>query len=181
VKGQQATDPRWGTAVQEAEWWCVWRSHSLKEAPFPYSIDQSNAVAVQLEKFTTSFAHHLVGHVANLEFWLDEVVHSIGVLDDYGKRFVRMRDAQIEWVRAHGTRIDGYCQICRGKCEFGPFTPSPPRRVASQEIEAARRRLKDAAYQFLLRCFRAGHLDQAALSSCCARVGTSLEPIDLDR
>lgn len=146
-----------------------------------YSIDQANAVASQLEKFTTSYAHHLVGQFANLDFWLDEVIHAVKVLDDYPKRFVRMRDAQLAWVKAHGTVVSGYCAICRGKCEFDPQTPLPPTRLPSQETDAARRRLKDAAYKFLLRCHRAGLVDEGGLRAACDRVGTSVDLDDLKR
>jgi hypothetical protein len=144
-----------------------------------YSIDQTNAVAMQLEKFTTAYAHHLVGHVANLDFWLEEALHALKVLDEYPSRFVRLRDAQVGWVKAHGTKVSGFCGICGGKCEFDPRTPPPPNRLPSQEIDEARRRLKDAVYKFLLRCHRAGHLEEPALRAACERVGTSVDPSDL--
>jgi hypothetical protein len=35
----------------------------------PYSTDQANMLATQLEEFTTSYAHHLVGQFANAEFF----------------------------------------------------------------------------------------------------------------
>lgn len=146
-----------------------------------YSIDQANAVADQLEKFTTSYVHHLAGQVANLDFWLEEVGHALRVIDGYQRRFTLMRDAQSAWVTAHGTVVHGYCPICRGACEFGAAAPPPPTRIASQELDAARRRLKDAAYQFLLRCHRAGLLDEISLRAACARVGTSVDDADLER
>ena len=91
-----------------------------------YSIDRANMLATQLEKFTTSYAHHLVGQYANIEFWLDEANCALGVIDNYNKRFSRMRDAQREWVRAHKTVVSSFCPICLGKCEFDPRAPEPP-------------------------------------------------------
>jgi hypothetical protein len=144
-----------------------------------YSIDQATLVASQLERFATSSTHHLVGQFANLDFWLDETVRALHVLDDYPTRFGRMRDAQVSWAQAHGTVVSDFCPLCGGACEFGPETPLPPRRLPSQETEAARRRLKDAAYRLLLRCHRGGLLDEAALRVGCDRVGTSVDLADL--
>lgn len=144
-----------------------------------YSIDQAIAVAEQLEKFTTSYVHHLAGQLANLDFWLDEASRALKVIDDYPRRFTLMRDAQAAWVTAHGTVVSELCPICRGACEFGRETPRPPTRIASQELEAARRRLKDAAYHLLLRFYRAGLLDELALRAACERVGTSVDLADL--
>lgn len=141
-----------------------------------YSIEQAEALTQQLEKFTTSYAHHLVGQFANLDFWLDETNHAVAVLDNYPKRFVAMRDAQREWVDGHQTVVSG-CRICRGTCEFDPRRPTAPTRLPTQELDAARRRLKDAAYKLLLRCYRTGLLGEVALKVACKRVGTS---VDLD-
>jgi hypothetical protein len=55
------------------------------------------------------------------------------------------------------------------------------RRESSQELEEAKRRLKDAAYKFLLRCHRGGLLDEAGLKAGCERVGTSVDLKDLRR
>lgn len=38
--------------------------------------------------------HQLAGHVANLEFWMDEVRHALGAIDGYEERFSRMSSAQ---------------------------------------------------------------------------------------
>ena len=144
-----------------------------------YSIDQASAVATQLEKFATSYAHHLVGQFANMQFWLDEANHALKVIDDYSRRFDLMREAQRTWIKAHGTVVSGFCPHCGGKCEFDPRTPEPPTRLPSREMDEARRRLKDASYHFLLRCYRTGLLDEAALKTGCAYVGTSIDPADL--
>jgi len=145
-----------------------------------YTLDQADAVAIQLEKFATSYAHHLVGQFANLEFWLDEVSHALKVIDDYSRRFDRMKDAQRAWVKAHRTVVSsGHCPFCGGKCEFESGKPEPPTRLPSREVDEARRRLQDAAYHFLLRCFRAGLQDKASLKKLCEKVGTSVDPADV--
>lgn len=93
-----------------------------------YSIDQANMLSKQLGKFTTAYAHHLVGQFANVDFWLDEANHALAVMENYNKRFTRMREAQKTWVEAHNTVVSGFCRICRGKCEFDPRRPEPPTR-----------------------------------------------------
>jgi hypothetical protein len=123
----------------------------------------------------------LVGQFANIDFWLDEANHALAVIDNYNKRFTRMRDAQKEWVRAHKTVVSSFCPVCRGKCEFDPRTPEPPARIRDQELEEAQRRLKDAVYHFLLRCHRTGLLDEGELKNLCERVGTSVDLKDLGR
>ena len=144
-----------------------------------YSIDQATLISVQLEKFTTSYAHHLIGQFANLDFWIAEANHAIAVIDNYHKRFTRMRDAQRDWVKAHKTVENSFCPYCGGSCEFGPKPPQRPTRIRSQELEEARRRLKDAVYQFLLRCHRGGLLDDMALKAACEQAGTSVDLKDL--
>jgi hypothetical protein len=146
-----------------------------------YSIEQADLLAAQLEKFTTSYAHHLVGQFANVDFWLDEAKRALEVIENYNKRFTRMRDAQKAWIEAHKTVVSSFCPVCRGKCEFDPRRPEPPTRIRSQELEAAKRRLKDAVYKFLLRCHRAGLTDEAGLKAGCQRVGTSVDLKDLRR
>jgi len=149
-----------------------------------YTIEKATLLANQLKKFTTSYTHHLVGQFANIDFWLDEVQVALKTIDEYKKRFTNIRDAQKEWVKKHGTKVPGgYCSDCGGKCEFddGPSPPSPPVRTSHTDLDAAYSSLSDATYEFLLRCFRAGLLDQTSLEKMCKRAGTSLEPSDLRR
>jgi hypothetical protein len=111
-------------------------------------------------------------------------VHALKVLDDYPKRFVVLRDAQCDWVEAHGSRISTFCSSCRGKCEFEPaegWMPAPPTRISSAEVKRARTRVKDAVYRFALRAHGAGLLDEAALRAACDRVDTDVDPGDLSK
>jgi hypothetical protein len=146
-----------------------------------YTIEKANLLTNQLNRFTTSYAHHLIGQFANIDFWLDEVQDALKTIDEYNKRFSNMRDAQKEWVTNHGTKVYGYCSICKGRCEFDDGTPRPLVRTSSSELAATRRGLVDATYEFLLRCFRAGLLDQNSLVKKCSQIGTSIEASDLHR
>ncbi len=144
-----------------------------------YSIDRADAVADQLEMLASGYIHQLVGHYANVDFWLDEVRHAIHVLDDYERRFRLLHAAQTKWIDDHGTAVPELCGICRGACEFGPFKPKPPKRIPPRERDDARQRLRDAAYHFLLRCHRAGFMSRAELKEACSSVGTSVDLADL--
>jgi hypothetical protein len=148
-----------------------------------YTIEKATLLTNQLRKFTTSYTHLLVGQFANIEFWLDEIQGALKTIDEYKNRYTNRRDAQKEWVDNHGTKVPDYCAECGGKCEFddGPSPPSPPVRTSHTDLDAAYSNLSDAAYEFLLRCFRAGFLDQPSLENMCKRAGTSLDPSDLRR
>jgi hypothetical protein len=61
------------------------------------------------------------------------------MLDEYPQRFRRLRDAQVGWVKAHGTKVSGYCPYCRGGCEFGPQTPPAPTRIPAPAAASSRR------------------------------------------
>jgi hypothetical protein len=46
-----------------------------------------------LEKTAQLPCHQLAGHVANLDFWMNEVEHCLGVVSGYDERFERMKEA----------------------------------------------------------------------------------------
>ncbi len=146
-----------------------------------YSIDRAALLTEQLDRFAHSNAHQLAGQAANLEFWIDEAVHALRTIDEYPGRFRRLREAQVAWVRAHGTKVSGYCEICGGACEFGPESPMPPQRIPSDQMEEARARLRRAAYAFLLRCYRSGLLLETGLRAAGDRIGIAVESEDLER
>lgn len=106
---------------------------------------------------------------------------ALEAIEGYNHRFTRMSHAQKKWVKDHGTKVYGYCPICGGPCEFDQGAPSPPIRLSSTERDLAYQKLSDTAYEFLLRCYRVGLVDQAHLETMCRRVGTSLEPSDLEK
>jgi hypothetical protein len=145
-----------------------------------YTIDRAVGLARQLERFAHSNLHQLAGQVANLEFWLEETDHALRTINEYPRRFGRLRDAQNAWVDAHGTKVAGHCAICGGGCELGAQTPEPPKRIPSQQMEEARKQLKGSALQFLLRCYRAGLVTEAAVRGASDRLELSLENEDLE-
>ena len=146
-----------------------------------YTIEKANLISSQLRRFTTGYAHHVVGQFANIDFWLQEVVDAQTTIDRYKYRFINIRDAQKDWVEMHNTRIFNYCPICRGKCEFGDEKPLPPKRMSSSELDKVRRALVDAMYYFLVRCYRMGLLNFETLKEKCDYIGTGIDPYDLEK
>ncbi len=146
-----------------------------------YTIEKASLISDQLKRFTTAYAHHVVGQFANIDFWLQEVQASLKTIDEYNERFDKIRDRQQEWVDFHGTVVQEYCRICRGKCEFGnDGPPAPPSRMSSNELRACRRELIDSVYYFLIRCYRMELLEEQELRIKCKELGTSIELSDLD-
>jgi hypothetical protein len=144
-----------------------------------YSLDRAALLSKQLEKLATQNAHQLAGQRGNLAFWLAEVSGVLGVLDEYPARFAQLRAGQDAWVNAHGPAIKLFCSQCNGPCELGPRKPKLPKRIPSQELDRARRELKDAAYRLLLRLHRCQLLSEHELAAACLQVGTSVDPTDL--
>jgi len=135
-------------------------------------------IADQLERLATQNVHQLAGQVANLAFWISEAIQAISVVDDYPTRFRRLRDAQVDWVKEHGSKVSGYCPHCRGACEFGPQTPEPPRRVPTQDLAAARDCVRRAARRYLLRLYREHLLDEDVVRRACGEIGVGVEAED---
>lgn len=149
-----------------------------------YTIEKATVISSQLRKFTTAYAHHLVGQFANLDFWLEEVMAAQQTLDAYIYRFNQMQDAQQKWVEKHNVQVSDYCPICKGQCELNNRNrspPTPPKRTSSKILGASRRELVDAAYYFLTRCYRLGLLDAYELKQKCDLIGTSIDPNDLEK
>ena len=148
-----------------------------------YMVDQANGVAALLERFTTSYAYQVAGQFANLEFWLGETIHALDALEGYSERFERLSEAQTEWIGAHNVVVGSFCPACKGQCEFEPELqrPQAPTKIPSSARNEAILRLRDAAYYFLLRCFRMKLLNESSLRSTCARIGTGVEARDLTR
>jgi hypothetical protein len=138
-----------------------------------YSSEIATILTDQLKKFVTLNPHELAGHVANLDFWVAEVRHCLDVIDGYNPRFEQLKAAQARHISEHGTlefRIDEPSLLS---------APSPPRRVADRELQDARRLLCDATYRFLVRCFKAGLIDEAVVRRTCGRLDIGVEARDL--
>lgn len=146
-----------------------------------YSIKRATLIADQLERLATQNAHQLAGQFANLDFWISEAVHAISTIDDYPVRFRQLRDAQLSWVKAHGTRITGYCAHCGGACMLSGNRPDPPRRIPSDDLTAAGDRVRAAARSYLLRLYRAHFLEQDDIRKICDGIGVGLSTEDFHR
>lgn len=138
-----------------------------------YSTDLALLVTDQLTRFVSLNRHQLAGHVANLDFWLAEVHHSLDVLDGYNKRFVRMKAGQDKYVEEHKTT------------EFFKDDPSiqwkaePPRRMPDSELKESRRTLCEAVYRLLVRCCKEGIIGREVLLQSCERLGIGVDKSDL--
>ena len=146
-----------------------------------YSIKRATLIAEHLERLATQNAHQLAGQFANLDFWIAEAADAIRVMEQYPVRFRRLRDAQVAWVRAHDTKVSGYCLICGGVCEFDPRTPDPPLRIRSEELADARTVLQRAGRAYLLRLYRAHLLEKDAVQRVCDQLDIGVEEDDFHR
>jgi hypothetical protein len=141
-----------------------------------YSVEIADILTDQLRRFVTLNRHQLVGHVANLDFWVAEVRHCLDVLDGYPARFERMKAAQEEYVSQHGTVEYDLNDPC---CTWG--RAAAPARTPAEERKKARGSLCDATYGFLVRCFRERMIDEAELRRECGTFGIGIEATDLKR
>ncbi len=146
-----------------------------------YTIEKAELISEQLRRFTSGYAHHVVGQYTNIDFWLHEVQESIKTIDEYNKRFNNMRDGQKNWVASHGTKIYDYCPFCGGRCELSDGHPPPPVRYLDSELKSARKELVDTTYFFLLRCYRMGLLNKNTLETKCNEIGASIDLSDLEK
>ena len=146
-----------------------------------YPIEISKALTETLARFVSLNAHQLAGHAANLDFWLGEVKHCIEVIEGYRRRFEVMKAAQMAYVAEKRTmefsyRCEGYCPICaEGESAL------PPRPIPEGQLREALRALRDAAYHFLVRCYRTDFFDETRLRQAADSVGTGIDVGDLKR
>lgn len=146
-----------------------------------YTIEKAKMITEQLKRFTTGYAHHVVGQFSNIDFWLKEVREAQETIDKYNVRFKNIKNTQEYWIENHGTEVYDYCPYCQGKCELSNGNPSPPKRVSSSDLSETRRELVYSAYFFLTRCFRMKLLDKEELKQKCDLIGTSIDPNDLKK
>ena len=72
--------------------------------------------------------------------------------------------------------------VCGDVCEFDPMTPDPPRRIRSEDIDAARRmRVRHAARRYTLRRYQARFLAEDAVRRSRDRLGANVETEDFER
>lgn len=138
-----------------------------------YSTDIADLLTRQLSKFVTLNRHQLAGHVANLDFWLEEVAHAVAVLDGYDARFECMKNAQQRHVARHKT-----VELDRWDYEHGK-PPSPPKHVPDAALGRAKRALCSTAHRFLTRCLDERFIDRERADLAHERLG--IDPADFRR
>ena len=149
-----------------------------KEPIFPaYTIAIAHELASQFTRFVTLNGYQLAGHVANLDFWSNELAHCLEVLDQYNSRFNRLINAQRRHVATHDTiefELDD---------EWGDTAKVQPRprRMPDRDRSAARAALCDSYYRFLVRSHSARLIDEAQLRQECERHSIGLDSQDLAR
>ena len=139
-----------------------------------YSLELAGLLTTQLIRFASLNPHQLSGHFANLEFWLDEVRHAFSVIDGYHRRFEGLRDAQVAYVQRHATQ-----RFVQGDFLRTAEDVSRPMRAPDAELKVARRALGDAAYRFLVRCYKAGVINKEPLRDLCNQLGIGVDLRDL--
>jgi hypothetical protein len=139
-----------------------------------YSTEISATLTATLARYATLNRHQLAGHVANLDFWVDEVQHCVAVLDGYYRRFEALKAAQVKYAQQRHT-IEFSLEDPGGAS--GPA--AAPKAIPNSELQSARRDLTDAAYRFLLRCYKLDFIDEARLRSAVDTIGTSIDVADL--
>lgn len=142
-----------------------------------YFVEISKVLAKTLEKFSTLNRYQLAGHVANLDFWSEEVRHCLGVIDGYRSRFDAMKAAQAGHTSEHQV-----ISFDRADPWFDTAHPvEPPKRIPDTEIKDARRSLCDAFYRFVVRCYNEQLLDKPGLERAADFIGIGIEASDLKR
>lgn len=146
-----------------------------------YTIEKADLITTQLRKFTSGYTHHVVGHFANIDFWINEVIEALKVINEHKSRFDNMYNAQKNWIEEHGTVVYDFCPICNGKCELSDGKPKLPELKFTNKKHDTKKNLIDAMYFFLIRCYRIGLLTNEELKSKCDLIGTGIDPNDLKK
>jgi hypothetical protein len=90
------------------------------------------------------------------------------------RRFEQMRTGQTKHISKHGT-----VEFSLHDPRHTQRTAPPPRRVSGAELGEARRKLCDATYQFLIRCFNEGLIEEDLLRRTCSSLDLGVEATDL--
>ncbi len=140
-----------------------------------YSTDVAGLLTNQLARFVTLNPYQLAGQAANLEFWVTEVRHALDVLGGYAKRFQRTKSAELRYVKEHETYAFEF-----GKPDDFGFMPPRSSKVPDRRLKDARVTLTDAARRFVIRCYKVGLIDEAALRKACDDLAIWIEESVLD-
>ncbi len=90
--------------------------------------------------------YQFAGHVANVDFWIDEVRHAVKALDGYADRFEKLKWTQAEYEREHPHVI--YMPFGEKRQGVDPLLKP---NVSSSELQRLSRRLMRAIERFLKR------------------------------
>lgn len=136
---------------------------------FAYTLDVCDLLTQQLTRFRALNTHQRAGHVANIDFWAQEVRHCLSLIDGYEVRFRRMKAAQLAHMREH--------KVTEYWLSEPTITAAPDlRKLDAAERTASRRELVEAWRNLLIICCRTGLLPHERADGLCAGTGTSLSP-----
>lgn len=138
-----------------------------------YTLDIAESVANTVGKFVTLNRHQLSGHLANMDFWCNEVQHALSVIDTYFARQRKLERAQKEHIQQHDTRrFDRQEFECATIWQHEPLPAARADhyRIPDQELKRMRAEVCDALYGFLKRCHKerllAGDRAKELLGNC---------------
>lgn len=147
-----------------------------------YSLEVAESLTTVLSRFVTLNAYQLAGHAENADFWADEVVHVLAVLDGYDRRSRSSRDAQRRHIAARDTRRF----TAAGWKDAAEFPDSEeyalkraeadPRGVDAAKLREVRRTLSDTYYRVLQRMHNEQLIDAERALDLLKRCGMDSEP-----
>jgi hypothetical protein len=137
-----------------------------------YSLEACELLTKQIQKFASLNRHQIAGHIANIEFWANEVRHALMLIDGYRERFERLSFAQNQYATQNNViEFDLEEPYLSGRA-------SRPVRIDKKDQKQTRQQLVDSWRRFLVRCTREGMLSEDDARKFCDPLGISLEPTD---
>jgi hypothetical protein len=133
----------------------------------PYLESQTVALVQVLDHATDLKAHRLAGYVANLDFWLGEIKHTMSNIDGYGQRFQRMRQATASFIATHPGQHgqaprDGYVYDADSRTT---------KVVKDKVLLELRSILQQSTARFIRRCLNAGLIDLDCVEDAEEKLG----------
>jgi hypothetical protein len=135
----------------------------LEADAMPYVEDITRPLIETIQHTAGLPVRQLAGHARNLEFWVEEVAHGLGVIDGYAERFKRLTDGEREYAEREMHRNVGMNPVVN-------LGPPLKRGAKSHDLKDLRRELSDAIYALIRRLFKEDLLDAQELD----RVGEQL-------
>ncbi len=140
-----------------------------KSSEMPYIEDITESLTQTLTHTGGLPVHQLAGHAANLEFWVGEVQHALDVIDGYSRRFKNIQQGEDDYTQR---------QQQKGMPNASYRTGPPMKRgIKDQECKDLRRRLVDAMYHVLNRCYNEGLITEKALDHFGGALGFDIREI----